>query len=857
MEMENTTSYGNELTYTDTPDISENPTIYSKKDHEKMSTMENETELAMMENEHGDVMAILAEMICHHKLNLVNVDTDKRPIGKNGKPLKDWNNLSYTELLAHHNEDSLFWGIRNGFHAEGRRYTLSLDFDMCGASHEYRSCPETCALWNEYEQTASKDGQFTSSTDGNMNVLVDYTNSTVLKEKIEKYEKAKLVVYNLEILLRGNQVIPPTMTNCKISGKSENRRTFIGNPFYVIPDDDTPDFVREFILRQFPKESKVPERKKVKREAEAEVEAEVEAAKVDKWIELLFDFIGNEKVGGAKKINWNHRFHICSMLKSNHYSKEIWMSYYLLSSDNETKAENLWKSVHDDYPIFGLVNICNAVNPFGLREWRNKHNHFIPLTTLQRGENDIAKYQSDYLADVRYTKDGWFICDSNTNVWSQRKDVTAVVVTRIQTHIDNALEIQYFKKDRATEEEKEKLEDQIISYNKCRCNVSKSGTSSQIIKCLMTYLYDEDFAERLDTTLYQLVFRNGIYNMKTRTFRCGIVPTDFVSKTIPYDWQMEADESQKQYVRHELKKICNWNEQHFHYYLTLLGYILTGDAEREQYIWFFRGQLAKNGKSVILEVLSDILGHYARKLELGFFDEKATNRHKTLDNLRGCRLVWANEVSKKRCDAFFIKEISDGTKTEYGKMYGNTTTLNVQFKCILVSNNTLDLPADSGVDRRFILMQFDSSFRAGENGTEKVDDYENRVFIQDADFPNKLKTTNRNALLHVLMDAAYDYVRNGLPPIPEEWKEDKEDMMSDNSPFKDFFESNFVVGEGQQVFRYTLDSILESYKKGRMDLKDLKDELKKMRVPYKYEKEKMYKGKKGLFKGFGIREEEL
>jgi hypothetical protein len=63
-----------------------------------------------------------------------------------------------------------------------------------------------------------------------------------------------------------------------------------------------------------------------------------------------------------------------------------------------------------------------------------------------------------------------------------------------------------------------------------------------------------------------------------------------------------------------------------------------------------------------------------------------------------------------------------------------------------------------------------------------------------------------------------------------------------------------VVGEGQQVFRYTLDIILESYKKGRMELKDLKDELKKMRVPYKYEKEKMYKGKKGLFKGFGVRE---
>jgi phage/plasmid-associated DNA primase len=236
---------------------------------------------------------------------------------------------------------------------------------------------------------------------------------------------------------------------------------------------------------------------------------------------------------------------------------------------------------------------------------------------------------------------------------------------------------------------------------------------------------------------------------------------------------------------------------------------------------------------------------------------RAPNRHKTIAELKGVRVAWTNEVSKKQADKEFIKEISDGTALSYQVMYGTTETLNVEFKVFMVSNNTIEITADNGIDRRFVLCQFDSSFRAGENGIEAVDDYENRVFIPDPDFSNKMKTEYRDPFVHVLMDACYNYVHNGMPPVPADWEREQKEMIADNSSFKDFFETNFVVEKELSVHRYVLEGILTNYKQEKIGMKGLKDELKRMGIPYVYDKEKMVKGVKGLFKGFGVREIEV
>ena len=118
---------------------------------------------------------------------------------------------------------------------------MSLDFDICGdkdADGKRVGCPATARLWDQYKTGVDRqDGMFSSSTEGNWNVLIDYSECDDIIELITKIGIAKIGKYHLEILLAKNQVIPPTATTCKHTGKLGKSRTFMNDiPFYRVCD---------------------------------------------------------------------------------------------------------------------------------------------------------------------------------------------------------------------------------------------------------------------------------------------------------------------------------------------------------------------------------------------------------------------------------------------------------------------------------------------------------------------------------------------------------------------------------------------------------------------------------------------
>jgi hypothetical protein len=69
---------------------------------------------------------------------------------------------------------------------ENGKYILSLDFDICEVKNsegERVGCEYTENKLREFlENIDVEDGLFSSSTQGNYNVLVDYTNSFILRD---------------------------------------------------------------------------------------------------------------------------------------------------------------------------------------------------------------------------------------------------------------------------------------------------------------------------------------------------------------------------------------------------------------------------------------------------------------------------------------------------------------------------------------------------------------------------------------------------------------------------------------------------------------------------------------------------
>ena len=297
------------------------------------------------------------------------------------------------------------------------------------------------------------------------------------------------------------------------------------------------------------------------------------------------------------------------------------------------------------------------------------------------------------------------------------------------------------------------------------------------------------------------------------------------------------------------------NEEHLEYYLSFLGYSLTGDASKIQEFYCIRGQTASNGKSVIFDALHQIIPNYIVKMESSFWEVNYGSRHKEIACWKGVRIAWLNEMSKKKQDENALKEVADGCSMRYKVMYGGMDTMPITFKMCIVSNNTLNINADNGIKRRMKMIQMDSEFI---EDLEK-DDYEKHKFKKDMSFGSKLVTKYKFALMELLFKYSKMFVEDGfkLKPYPNDWKNETAEVVKDNNKFQEFFEDRFEVESGAEVCKADVEGILSLFQDRKVDLKMFKDELKAMRVNFTYDSQKRGQGTRvmGLWGGFKIRKE--
>ena len=498
-----------------------------------------------------------------------------------------------------------------------------------------------------------------------------------------------------------------------------------------------------------------------------------------------------------------------------------------------------------------LQSIAKKINPTGYKSWILKTGDYIPLSVLERGENDISKYITTQLInELIFCNNTWFLHDKKTMLWRIVKNPSERIISHVQNKIDESREIfLHLKQKTEDKEEKIKYEQIDAQYLRYHQQVSKGSFCNQMIKVLESYLFVNKFNELLDTNPYEVAYEDGILDLKTGTFRKGLLSSDYLTKTIPYPYK-KSTKTERDWVREQLKKICNYNEEHLEFYLSILGYSMTGDSTTHQKFWSLRGQKACNGKSIIFESLMKIIPNYINKMENNFFETTYGTRHKEIAGWRGFRIGWLNEMSSKKQDETVIKEMADGTGIKNKVMYGTTELVSITFKYFIISNNTLNIKADNGIKRRLEILQLDSEFKTDI----EEEDFENKIFKQDNKFGEKLETTYKYAL----MDLIYEYSKkhfedgNKIKPYPSDWKTETESVCADNNKFESFFNDNFEIDAEGEVCKQEVEDILTRFKYKKMETQDLKDELKRMKVPFDYKSQLKKLGKRGFWTGFKV-----
>ncbi len=377
-----------------------------------------------------------------------------------------------------------------------------------------------------------------------------------------------------------------------------------------------------------------------------------------------------------------------------------------------------------------------------------------------------------------------------------------------------------------------------------------------VIENMMRLLLDNEFYIKIDNLPYYIAFRNGLYNIKTKKLERQIEPTDYITKRLDYDYKEERNKEDEKWLLHEIKKICNWNDEHTKYMLNIIAYAFTGDAKRYKHIYNFIGQTASNGKTTILSAIDSCFPCYVGKFNSDLLDEKCSSKaHKHLMDIKGVRIFWCEEMKASAIlDERMLKMLGDGEKIKNEVLFGTTEEIYCRGKCFTAGNSGLRFSKmDEGIARRIQVSQLDSHF----SKDHKEDDYENKTFKVDAKMDEKI-FSKRMSLFHILMDYAYDVYTNGLMDMPKEYQDEVNETINTNkSKIAEWLDENIdlkAVG-----FFTSVKQIKEQYEESGEKAngsfnREVIDYMKRKKVKYDSQMRKSIEGNKhkGFFKDIKI-----
>lgn len=233
----------------------------------------------------------------------------------------------------------------------------------------------------------------------------------------------------------------------------------------------------------------------------------------------------------------------------------------------------------------------------------------------------------------------------------------------------------------------------------------------------------------------------GVVDLRTGRRRTSN-PDDGITKTTAVAPAGNADCA---LWTHFLMETTGGDDEMVRFLRQWIGYCLTGDTREHSLVFLFGP--GGNGKSVLLNTVTGMLGGYATTATMDAFIAAHGERHSTdLAMLHGARMVTASETEEGRSWAEArIKQLTGGDPITARFMRQDNFTYKPQFKLMIIGNHKPILRAiDDAARRRFNLVPFVYKPAA-----------------PDRELEGKLKT-EWPAILRWAIEGCLDWQTNGL-----------------------------------------------------------------------------------------------
>ena len=234
-----------------------------------------------------------------------------------------------------------------------------------------------------------------------------------------------------------------------------------------------------------------------------------------------------------------------------------------------------------------------------------------------------------------------------------------------------------FKKDFAAivmnkeldKEEKDMLKDNmnkiLRSVNTAIKNIESTPFINNTIKLILVKAtLSPDQQTKLNRLDNYLNFRNCKLDLKTLEVSAR-TEEDFITEYLDYDFKPKVDKSIRKYIKEILFQICNNNKEDYEFIMSYLGYCITSETKEQKYLNVV-GPSASNGKSTLIKLMESVFSIYTFKSDKRTFSETFGKQHKYFSNMKNKRIVYIEELDKKKidgdCTGIFLKIPSMGIR---------------------------------------------------------------------------------------------------------------------------------------------------------------------------------------------------
>ena len=334
-------------------------------------------------------------------------------------------------------------------------------------------------------------------------------------------------------------------------------------------------------------------------------------------------------------------------------------------------------------------------------------------------------YKHSYIMNKFYIYDGtkWKIDDSG----SMRKLIDKMIE-------DIKHEKIVYGEDVTEEEAREFFQKY---YKKTRGTQSKKNIMNELMhrRTVTPDDFDKDDLLLNVTNGYIDLTSRELYKHDKDKMFSQIAKTDYSEKMQPSVWL------------DFLNDIFDGDEEVIRYIQKALGYSLTGST-REQIMFILHGK-GRNGKSIFVETISEILGDYSNNMQAkSLMVKKNDNINTDIARLSKARFVTSSEPNEGfRFDEGLIKELTGGDTVTARFLYAEEFEYTPKFKIWISTNHKpIVRGTDDGIWRRLVLIPFDVQIPE-----EKVDKDLKFKLLREAP-----------AILNWMTEGAYMWMQDGL-----------------------------------------------------------------------------------------------